>query len=106
MLKSSRRNFPAVEVVPSFDPKQNFEARVWIEAQKDNSEYELPDRIEWAAAMNFRYVISCPGSSDTDFGARFAYYSPMLIQCRMYWPDGTHSLSYIFAHEGRRGISR
>src|SRR5690348_740655 len=87
ILQSSRRNFPAVEVLPSFNPQQNFEARVWIEAQKDKPEYELPDRVEWSAAMNFPEVVTCPGSTNTDFGARFTYHAPMLIQCRLFWKD-------------------
>lgn len=104
ILKSSRRNFPAVEVLPSFNPQQNFEARVWVEAQKDSPDYELPDKVEWSAAMNFTHVVTCPGSADTDFGARFTYHAPMLIQCRLFWKDITDPVvAYIFAHQGKRG---
>jgi hypothetical protein len=85
ILKSSRRNFPAIQILPSFNPQQNFEARVWIEAQKDSPEYEMPEKVEWSAAMNFGYVITCTGSSGVDFGARFTYHAPMLIQCRIFW---------------------
>lgn len=100
-IRSCRRNFPAIEVFPAFHPGQGFEARVWIEAQ-DKRDRDFPVRVEWSAGPWFREVAVCRADDDPRFRAQFAYHGPMLVQARMYWKDGTHSIAYIFAHYPRR----
>jgi 3',5'-cyclic AMP phosphodiesterase CpdA len=97
-MQESRRNFPAIEVVPSLHPAQGYEARVWIECQPDRPEYETPVRVEWYAGPFFPDVKICEHKDDPVFSARFSYYGPMLIQARLFWDNQTEpTLVYIFA---------
>lgn len=100
-IRDCRRNFPAIEVFPTFHPEQGFEARVWIEAQ-DRPDREVPLRVEWSAGRMFPEVAVCKAEDDVQFRARFAYHGPMLIQARMYWGDSTHSIAHVFAYSPRR----
>lgn len=97
--KRLRRNFPCVEIVPSLDDGQAYEARLWIDGQVDKRDYELPVRVEWAASRDyFKKIYVREATADEQFRAVFAYYGPTLIQTRMIWGDGKEELAYIFAH--------
>ncbi|TFF20637.1 hypothetical protein E3C22_00155 [Jiella endophytica] len=102
-IGNCRRNFPAIEVFPTFHPGQGFEARVWIEAQEKQGR-DFPVRVEWSAGPYFPKIAVCHVEDDPQFRARFAYYGPMLIQARMYWRDSTYSIAYVFAHYPRRDV--
>ena len=97
-LKRVRRCFPVVEVVPSLNAEQAFEARVWIDGQPNKDSYELPSVVEWNAGTFFSTIARVEASADPTFAARFSYYGPTSIQARMSWPDGHEAVSYIFAH--------
>jgi 3',5'-cyclic AMP phosphodiesterase CpdA len=91
-----RRNYPAIEVFPSLDPTQGYEARVWIEAQP-HEDYRPPDRVEWSAAPRwFREIYVCDRANDPEFRARFSYYGPTLIQARLFWADH-EAQAYVYA---------
>lgn len=91
-----RRNYTAIEVFPSLNPDQGYEALVWIEAQA-HDDYRPPDRVEWAASPGyFREVYVCERAVDPKFRARFSYYGPTLIQARLFWSD-YEAVSYIYA---------
>lgn len=95
--KRLRRNFPAIEVVPSLDKDQAYEARLWIEAQINHPDYVPPERVEWAASRPyFDRIHVCEQTVDPQFRARFSYYGPTLIQARLFWANDT-ALTYIFA---------
>jgi len=95
--KRLRRNFPAIEVVPSLDNEQAYEARVWIEGQITHPDYKPPERVEWAASRDyFPKIHVCERDVDPQFKARFSYYGQTLIQARLFWSDG-EALSYIYA---------
>src|SRR5205814_911660 len=79
-MEESRRNYPAIEIVPSLRAEQGYEARVWIESQPDKPEYETPTSVEWYAGPWFSDVKICEYKDDPTFSARFSYYGPMLIQ--------------------------
>jgi 3',5'-cyclic AMP phosphodiesterase CpdA len=107
VLRDTRRNFPAIEIFPSLNPTQGYEARVWIEGQFDNegqphNEYQRPVKVEWSAAPRyFKKIYVCRGDSDPDFSARFSYYGPTLLQARMFWDDGHEAQAYIYARYPR-----
>lgn len=96
------RNFPAIEVMPSLDPAQGYEARVWIEAQLDKLEYRPPDRVDWSAGPWFPDIHVITRQQSPNFQARFTYHGPMLIQARLYWNDINghpyEACAYVFAH--------
>ncbi|MHC2432737.1 metallophosphoesterase [Bradyrhizobium sp. USDA 4451] len=92
-----RRNFPAIEVLPSLDKDQAYEARVWIEGQISHPDYKPPERVEWSASRTyFPKIHVCERDADPQFRARFSYYGPTLIQTRLFWSDG-EALAYIYA---------
>ena len=98
-IDATRRNYPAIEVMPSLRAGQGYEARVWIEGQKDHSEYEEPVSVEWSAGPAFCQVYRSLASPGGSFEARFSYFKPMLIQARLYWKKRKNpSLAYIYAH--------
>ncbi len=98
-IADTRRNYPAIEVMPSLRAGQGYEARVWIEGQKDNPAYEEPDSVEWSAGPVFGQVYRSLASPGGSFEARFSYFKPMLIQARLYWKKRKNpSLAYIYAH--------
>jgi hypothetical protein len=83
-------------VLPSLNPAQGYEARVWIEAQTAKAA-EPPVRVEWSAGPYFPGVIVCDRKDDPTFSARFAYWGPFLVQARLYWEDGFIGTAHIFA---------
>lgn len=94
----TRRCFPVVDVVPSLNVEQAFEARVWIDCQPDKPEFELPSKVIWDGGPFFPMVAEVHRKDDPTFMARFSYYGPAAIQARMCWPDGKEEMAYIFAH--------
>jgi hypothetical protein len=102
VLRETWRNFPSIEVLPSFDPTQGYEARVWIEGQQSHPDYKQPIRVEWSSnPRDFGDVYVCHRDSDPEFRARFAYYGPTLLQARMFWDDGHEAQAYIYARYPR-----
>jgi hypothetical protein len=104
VIKDCRRNYPAIKVLPSFEPDQGYEAWVWIEAQDDKPGRDYPVRVEYSAGPYFQEIAVVEAATDPQFRTVFSYYGPTLIQARMYWSDGTHSVSYIFAHYPRQEL--
>jgi 3',5'-cyclic AMP phosphodiesterase CpdA len=96
-IYNTRRNFPAVNILPSLDPMQANEAQVRIEAQVGSHGYEPPTRVEWWAGPKFTNVVTVTREQDAAFRTCFSYYGPMLIQCRLHWNDGTSAVAHIFA---------
>lgn len=105
-LSRLRRCYPVVEVVPSFNSEQGFEARLWIDGQPDKSGYELPTKVEWNAGRYFPSIASVDAADDHTFSARFSYYGPTLVQARLFWADGQTARSYIFAHFPGSGAAK
>jgi hypothetical protein len=96
-IHETRRNFPVIEVLPSLDPKQGNEARVRIEGQVTKDGYEPPERVEWWAGPSFKNLVVVTREQDPDFGARFTYWGPVLIQARLHWANEPSALAYVFA---------
>ncbi|MFO1157237.1 MAG: metallophosphoesterase [Reyranellaceae bacterium] len=95
-IEHTRRNFPVVDILPSLDPEQFNEARVRIEGQVEGKGYEAPTRVEWWAGPSFKDVVAVTHEQDETFAARFTYWWPTLIQCRLHWKDGKSALAHIF----------
>jgi 3',5'-cyclic AMP phosphodiesterase CpdA len=98
VILDTRRNYPAIDVLPSLDPAQGYEARVWLEGQDSHEDHSWPSKVEWSASPAFfPTVYVCERALDPEYRARFAYYGPTLIQARMFWPDGHEAQAYVFA---------
>jgi 3',5'-cyclic AMP phosphodiesterase CpdA len=95
--KRLRRNFLAIEVLPSLDKDQAYEARVWIERQDGHPDYQAPHKVEWAASKRyFKEIHVCENRVDPQFRASFSYYGPTLIQARLFWLDHEET-AHIYA---------
>ncbi|WP_119421405.1 metallophosphoesterase [Desertibaculum subflavum] len=105
-IHATRRNFPVIEILPSLDPQQGSEARVRIEGQIGRDDYEPPERVEWWAGPAFKNVVSVSRSEDPQFGARFTYWGPVLIQAKLHWKAGPPALAHVFAPLPADGTSR
>jgi hypothetical protein len=93
-----RGNMPVVEVIPSFQPGQAYEAKVRIEPHtSNNGEREMPEEVIWSAGGKFP-MCSCLASKNPAFSASFAYYGPMLIQARIRFRDKIWADGYVYAH--------
>jgi 3',5'-cyclic AMP phosphodiesterase CpdA len=90
-----RGNMPVVEVLPSLNPAQAYEARVWIARTQD--EHEEPVRVVWSAGPNFHSVFECVSADNPDFCTSFAYWGPVPIQARIYFSDGKMETETVFA---------
>ena len=71
--------------MPALDPRQGYEARVWIDAQYEKQGNIAPDRAEWFAGPYFNEVAVVARQESPQFDARFSSYGPMLIQARLFW---------------------
>ena len=96
-LRRTRRNFPVIEVLPSLDRAQGYEARVRIEGQVGRAGHEAPVRVEWWAGEAFKDLVTVTRDEDPDFGARFTYWGSCLIQARLHWESGETALTTVFA---------
>jgi predicted phosphodiesterase len=105
-IHKTRRNFPVVDILPSLDPQQGNEARVRIEGQVTQKDYEPPERVEWWAGTSFKNVVTVTRAQDPALGARFTYWAPVLIQARLYWKDGTSAIAHVFASLPSDGQNR
>jgi 3',5'-cyclic AMP phosphodiesterase CpdA len=90
-----RGNMPVVEVLPSLEPPQAYEARVWIVGEGTR---ELPVRVTWSVGPPaFTQDLIVASSTDSNFCAAFAYWEPILIQARIEFADGNIALTHIYA---------
>lgn len=93
----TRGNLPVVEVIPSLDPTQAYEAILWIETHpfgEAQPEEDKPTQVTWSAGNRFE-VVTVERDLDPKFAASLEYYGPMLVQARIQFPDG-EALSYIY----------
>lgn len=92
--KRLRGNMLCVDVRPSLNPTQGYEAVVWIAQHKDA---ESPSHVEWSAGKKFGAVVDIAREQDSRFCGRFDYWGPMLIQATMFFGDGTKECGFIYA---------
>ena len=89
-----RFNMPVVEVLPSLEPGQGYEARVWLARHRYHK--ESPVKVIWSAGKMFERKI-CEIDAAPDFCVFFHYWGPMLIQIQLEFQDGERVLSYLYA---------
>jgi len=93
-----RGNMPVVEVIPSFEPGQAYEAKVRIEPHTSKHvNREIPQEVIWSAGSKFE-MCSCLEAKNPTFSATFGYYGPMLIRARIRFKDNTIADGYVYAH--------
>lgn len=97
MYAKLRGNMPVVEVIPSFAPGQEYEAKVWIEPHPGLIKREMPKEVIWSAGDKFQ-MCKCKPRMNNTFSAVFGYYGPVLIQARIRFKDDTVVDGYVYAH--------
>ena len=92
--------FPVVAVMPSLDPDQRNEARLWIErhAPSDGSDSGGPAivSVTWSAGPNFPMVVTVDAEDDPRLCAVCQYYGPMLVQAEMHFNDGDVAVAHVY----------
>ena len=96
----TRGNLAAVALVPSFEPGQVFEARVWlVHHMPRDASAESPDsypvRVTWSAGNLFD-VHTVERAEDPEFACGLHYYGPMLVQAEMEFPDGEVARVHVY----------
>jgi len=93
-----RGNMPVVEVLPSFEPKQEYEAHVSIVPHESKGcPREIPEEVIWSAGPKFRNMCACQHHNNKCFASVFSYWGPMLVQARLRFKDGTTEAGYVYA---------
>ena len=93
----TRRNFPVVEVRPSLEPSQAYEATFWIESHRpEEVGWESPEEVTWTAGKLFP-VFRIRRQDDPRFCASFNYWGPMLVQARLKFADGYVAVAHVYA---------
>lgn len=92
---ATRGNLAVVEVLPSLEPDQAYEARFWIVGH-NRKEADIPQKVLWSAGPRFP-TITVAGNDDATFLGRFDYWGPMLIQAELRFADGETALTYVYA---------
>lgn len=100
--KRCRNNMAVVEVRPSFDPTEKYEAVFWIvgHSGKEGNDYrkpsDIPIQVTWSAGPLFQQKTVRRGE-DHRFAASYSYYGPMIVQGEMEFEDGTKELVHVYA---------
>jgi 3',5'-cyclic AMP phosphodiesterase CpdA len=89
-----RFNMPVIDVRPSLQPTQGYEARVWLERHRHHK--ESPARVIWSAGPMFERKVS-EADAAPDFCTSFHYWGPMLIQAQLEFKDGETAVHYLYA---------
>jgi hypothetical protein len=91
-------NLPVAAVMPSLEPDQVNEARLWIVKHPPPEGVETPQklvRVTWSAGRRFP-VMTVEAVEDPTCAAIFHYWGPMLVQARLEFADGTESAAHTY----------
>jgi 3',5'-cyclic AMP phosphodiesterase CpdA len=91
----SRGNMIGIEVLPSLDPDQAYEVRLWIIGRKRDEEDE-PLSVTWSAGPSFG-MVTVHRDEDANFCASFSYWESMLVQARLEFEKGEPVNLFAFA---------
>src|SRR5258708_3226791 len=95
----SRGNLPVINVLPSLEPDQAYEAIVWIVQHPYatvKKEEDLPIKVIYSAGSRFE-IVEVTKEQSINFTAKFAYWGPMLIQAKLVFGDGHEFFTNIYA---------
>lgn len=91
-----RGNLPVVEVRPSFEPFQKYEAVFWLAEHQGSMSAERPVHVKWSAGPNFP-VLDIKAGNDGRFAGAYSYFGPVLIQATLTFKDKTKQHAYVYA---------
>lgn len=97
IYETTRGNMAVAAVMPSLEPGQAYEVRLWIEPHK---EAEPPVSVRWSAGELFE-VITVKAADDPRCCTALDYWGPMLVQAALTFADGETALSHIYARMPR-----
>ena len=92
-----RGNIPVIEVRPSFEPFQKYEAVFWL-AEHPSKQFpaERPIHVTWSAGDLFP-VLEVDAGDDGRFAGAYSYYGPVLVQATLKFNDGSTEQAYVYA---------
>jgi len=100
--ENTRGNFPVVEVMPSLEPGQAYEARLWIvhHAQPEpgtiKEDLTKPTLVKWSAGKRFR-VQTVRAEDDPNFCIAYDYWGPMLVKADIHFKDKYQATAFVYA---------
>lgn len=97
---NSRGNLPVIQVLPSLINDQAYEVIVWIVRHKygeNKPDSDIPISVQYSAGSRFE-VVTVKKENDERFTAKFMYWGPMLILCKLTFSDGQTFITSIYAH--------
>ena len=92
---------PVVEVMPSLEPGQVNEARIWmVRHQSPNGVDPGPEltAVKWSAGQRFP-VVRVTAEEDPNLCAVLHYFGPMLIQADLEFADGSIERAHVYARQ-------
>ncbi len=96
----TRGNLPVIQVLPSLINDQAYEVTVWIVRHRygeKKPESDIPISVQYSAGPRFE-VVTVNRKNDERFAAKFTYWGPMLIQCKLTFGDGQSFITSIYAN--------
>lgn len=99
--------FPVVEVMPSLQPPQHYEARLWVVRHGSQLEQDgcLLVRVTWFAGPKFP-VVTIDRADDENLCGVLHYWGPMLVQARLEFEDGYLAPAHLYARlPGQLGLA-
>lgn len=96
-----RGNIPVVQVMPSLEPGQAYDAVLWIEKHHNKAAEDDDGKLSsvtWMAGKKFEVVET---DKAPEFAARLTYWGPMLVQARLIFSDGKEEITHVYARMPR-----
>lgn len=93
-----RFTFPVAAVMPSLEPNQVNEVRLWIVQHPPPVGVEVGpavERVRWSAGKRFP-VVTVTADEDPKMCAVLHYYGPMLVQAHIEFADGQSADAHIY----------
>jgi 3',5'-cyclic AMP phosphodiesterase CpdA len=97
--------FPTMAVMPSLEPNQRNEARLWIVRHQPSDGTDPGPgivRAAWSAGPRFP-VVTVDAGDDPALCAVFHYYGPMLVHVQMEFVTGETQATTIYVRQPRAG---
>jgi len=95
----SRGNLPVVDVLPSLEPDQAYDAIIWIVQHKygePKEDKDIPIKVVYSAGSCFD-VIEVNRDQSRNFTAKLTFWGPMLVRVKMIFEDRDEFITHIYA---------